>query len=159
MSHISNKFRYSVYLLAISTYILILLGAYVKAIGAGLACPDWPLCNGKLIPDLQDNLILAEWFHRLWAMLNGFLLLYVLYLSLEYRASIPELFGLTLIEVILYGAQVIFGALTVTQKLEPIIVVMHLGNAVLIIILQLTLIFVIIMSKPGKQISGTNPTI
>ena len=158
MSHISNTFRYSVYSLAISTYILILLGAYVKAIGAGLACPDWPLCHGKLIPDIHDKLIFAEWFHRLWAMLNGFLLLFVLYLSLEYKTQIPELFGLTLIEVVLYGAQVIFGALTVTQKLEPIIVVMHLGNAVLIIILQLTLIFVIIMSKPVKQSISTNAT-
>lgn len=151
MSQISNTFRYSVYSLAISTYILILLGAYVKAIGAGLACPDWPLCHGKYVPDLSDNLIFAEWFHRLWAMLNGFLLLFVLYLSFGYKSQMPELFGLTLIEVVLYAVQVIFGALTVTQDLEPFVVVMHLGNAVLIMILQLTLIFLIIIGKSGKQ--------
>jgi cytochrome c oxidase assembly protein subunit 15 len=143
---ISRKYQYSVYILAISTYILILLGAYVKAIGAGLACPDWPLCHGKLIPDLSDDLIFAEWFHRLWAALNGFFLLYVLYMSKEYKDSIPQLYGLSGILVILYGVQVIFGGLTVTQDLEPFIVVLHLGNAVLIIILQLTLIFVTMMT-------------
>jgi cytochrome c oxidase assembly protein subunit 15 len=148
---ISRKYQYSVYILAISTYILILLGAYVKAIGAGLACPDWPLCHDKLIPNLSDDLIFAEWFHRLWAALNGFFLLYVFYLSIQYKKTIPQLYGLSGILVILYAVQVIFGGLTVTQNLEPIIVVLHLGNAVLIIILQLTLIFITIMSTNPAQ--------
>ncbi|MHA2098396.1 MAG: COX15/CtaA family protein [Candidatus Kariarchaeaceae archaeon] len=151
MDVISRKYQYSVYILAISTYILILLGAYVKAIGAGLACPDWPLCHDKLIPNLSDDLIFAEWFHRLWAALNGFFLLYVFYLSIQYKKTIPQLYGLSGILVILYAVQVIFGGLTVTQNLEPIIVVLHLGNAVLIIILQLTLIFITIMSTNPAQ--------
>lgn len=155
MDIISQKFRYSVYVLAVSTYILILLGAYVKAIGAGLACPDWPLCHGKYIPDLSDDLIFAEWFHRLWAALNGFFLLFVFYQSLEFRKKVPSLFTLCSIEIVLYAVQVIFGALTVTRDLEPIVVVLHLGNAVLIIILQLTLIFVTVMVENPSQFEKT----
>ncbi|MHA2172479.1 MAG: COX15/CtaA family protein, partial [Candidatus Kariarchaeaceae archaeon] len=37
-------------MLVITTYTLILMGGYMKAIGAGLACPDWPLCYDKFIP-------------------------------------------------------------------------------------------------------------
>jgi cytochrome c oxidase assembly protein subunit 15 len=130
---------------------LILLGAYVKAIGAGLACPDWPMCHGKLIPDLSDSQIFAEWFHRLWAALNGFFLIFVFYLSREYRKNIPSLYRLCSIEMVLYGVQVLFGGLTVTRDLEPLVVVLHLGNAVLIFILQLTLIFVTIMVQNPAQ--------
>ena len=30
------------------TYALIVLGAWVRATGSGLACPDWPTCYGHL---------------------------------------------------------------------------------------------------------------
>ena len=32
------------------TYALIVLGAWVRATGSGLACPDWPTCYGHLLP-------------------------------------------------------------------------------------------------------------
>src|SRR3990172_1071506 len=32
---------------------LIVLGALVRAHGAGLACPDWPLCFGEAMPRLD----------------------------------------------------------------------------------------------------------
>ena len=33
---------------SLATYLLIVLGGLVRATGAGLACPDWPLCHGRL---------------------------------------------------------------------------------------------------------------
>ena len=48
------------------TFGLIVLGALVRANDAGLACPDWPLCFGEVIPRM--NLEVAfEWTHRLVA--------------------------------------------------------------------------------------------
>jgi cytochrome c oxidase assembly protein subunit 15 len=38
--------RYLATITLVSTYILMLLGAYTSAIGAGLSCPDWPTCYG-----------------------------------------------------------------------------------------------------------------
>ena len=32
-----------------AVFILIIFGGYVKALGAGLACPDWPLCHNQII--------------------------------------------------------------------------------------------------------------
>ena len=45
---------------------LIVLGASVRAFEAGLACPDWPLCFGQIIPEM--NLEVAfEFGHRVMA--------------------------------------------------------------------------------------------
>jgi len=58
--------------LAIATLFLMGLGSATRVMNAGLACPDWPLCYGQLVPlgemDLQ---VFLEWFHRLVASSVG----------------------------------------------------------------------------------------
>src|SRR5437764_9359947 len=46
------------------TYVVVYLGAYVRHTGASLACLDWPLCNGALLPGVQGA-IGAQLIHRL----------------------------------------------------------------------------------------------
>src|SRR5688500_5749812 len=53
-------------LLAAITWALIVLGALVRAHGAGLACPGWPLCFGQLVPEM-DLRVAFEYSHRLLA--------------------------------------------------------------------------------------------
>ena len=48
------------------TSMLIVLGALVRANGAGLACPDWPLCFGQAVPEF-DLKVAFEWSHRVLA--------------------------------------------------------------------------------------------
>ena len=45
---------------ALFAYATIVVGGTVRGMGAGLACPDWPLCNGSVVPDLTDGNVLER---------------------------------------------------------------------------------------------------
>src|SRR5262245_1658566 len=53
-------------------YALIILGAIVRVTGSGLGCgDDWPLCNGRIIPEFHDIETAIEYAHRLAAATVG----------------------------------------------------------------------------------------
>lgn len=126
------------------TYIVMLLGAYTSAIGAGLACPDWPTCYGTWVPFLHERIIeqsayslrqiFAEWVHRTLAMIAGLLIAATALLAWR-RETIPAAakWGAT-IAFVLLPIQVFLGRLTVTRALKPVIVTTHLGTAILILL-------------------------
>jgi cytochrome c oxidase assembly protein subunit 15 len=112
------------------TTALIVLGALVRAHGAGLACPDWPLCFGEVVPRM--NLEVAfEWTHRLVAgsMSVAFAGLGALVLR---RPALRRRARRTLAAAaLLLATQVLLGALTVWHLLAAWTVTAHLlvGNA------------------------------
>ena len=119
--------------LAFVGFCLIVLGALVRAHGAGLACPDWPLCFGELVPRF-DVLVAFEWGHRALAGTLSFgclaLALFVLRvpaLRARFAGGFALLFGLL-------GVQITLGGLTVLLGLAPWTVTAHLltGNAFVI---------------------------
>jgi cytochrome c oxidase assembly protein subunit 15 len=132
-SLIQTWMRRLVWKIAIATLLLMAVGSATRVMNAGLACPDWPLCYGQLIPSQQMNLqVFLEWFHRLDAALIGLSTLALVGLSLWFRRSLPNwlpwaAFGsLTLILF-----QGVLGGLTVTQLLRFDIVTAHLGTALI----------------------------
>ncbi|MBO0352094.1 COX15/CtaA family protein, partial [Phormidium pseudopriestleyi FRX01] len=67
-----DRIRRLVWKIAIATLLLMAVGSATRVMNAGLACPDWPLCYGQLVPTQQMNLqVFLEWFHRLDAGLIG----------------------------------------------------------------------------------------
>ncbi len=111
-------------------FALIVIGAVVRATGSGLSCPDWPLCQGRLVPPLEPH-VLIEWFHRLVALLLGVLLVTTTSLTLARRELRSRLGVLAGFAVALYATQAMLGALTVWKFLSPAIVSLHLAVGVL----------------------------
>src|SRR6266849_8320204 len=113
----------------VATYILIVLGGLVRSSGAGLACPDWPLCHGRLIPP-SDPLVVIEWSHRFVAAIVSLLTVAVAISAWRLRSAHKrEIPGLGLLALGLVAVQVGLGALTVRHELTAWIVVAHLGAA------------------------------
>ena len=111
--------------LAALTFCLIDLGALVRAFDAGLACPDWPLCYGEVVPPFNVK-VAFEWGHRALAGSISLGLLGLSLLGWSRRALRSRLF----FAWALLLTQVIFGGLTVLLLLAPWTVGVHLilGN-------------------------------
>ena len=121
--------------LVVALIILVGIGGATRVMEAGLACPDWPLCYGVLIPGRQMNLqVFLEWFHRLDAFLVGSALLILWASSLRKPVASIRWFPLaTSFALLLVIAQGALGALTVTMQLASPLVSAHLLTALLLI--------------------------
>lgn len=111
------------------TYLLIIFGATVRAFGAGLACPDWPLCHGQWIPPF-DLPVLLEWGHRLVASVVGVCTLAVMIFALT-RAHRARLGWLAVAALALVIVQAVLGGLTVLKLLHFSTVTLHLATGLL----------------------------
>lgn len=132
------------WVLVFMTFDLIVFGAFTRLTDSGLGCPDWPGCYGTSNPwhaigDIQlaqtampsgPVTVLKAWIemiHRYIAMMVGALILVQLSLAWSKVKSLgkaPLLGSVGLLGLVcIQGA---FGAWTVTLKLQPIIVTLHL---------------------------------
>ena len=119
--------------------IVVVLGAYTRLVDAGLGCPDWPGCYGMiLVPETADEIARAEaafpespveadkaWpemIHRYAAASLGLLVIVLAVLAVKDGQS----WKLPVALVALVIAQGAFGAWTVTLKLWPQVVTIHL---------------------------------
>ena len=123
--------------LVVALVALVGIGGATRVMQAGLACPDWPLCYGALLPGRQMNLqVFLEWFHRLDAFLVGIALLVVASLSLLRRANLPRwLPWAAAAALLLVAFQGALGALTVLGLLAASTVTAHLVTALLLVLL------------------------
>lgn len=119
--------------------VVVVLGAYTRLVDAGLGCPDWPGCYGfisvpatpediaaaeALFPDspVEQDKAWAEMVHRYFAASLGLLALAIW--AVAWRRRMPLTIPIAF--VVLVVAQGIFGAWTVTLKLWPQVVTVHL---------------------------------
>lgn len=129
---------------------VVMLGAYTRLTDAGLGCPDWPGCYGKLVlPSAQSALAVAqsnypevpiesakawtEMAHRYAAGTLVLLLGFLIFKTLGGKKSPLNLpWQLTLSLPLLILFQALLGMWTVTFKLLPLVVISHLLGGVLI---------------------------
>jgi heme A synthase len=132
---------------------LIVVGSVVRTTGSGLACPDWPLCEGRLIPRFESH-VLTEWFHRLLALLVSLMVFATAGWALLQVRVRPRLGGLALLAAGLLLAQVLLGALTVWKLLSPAVVSSHLAVALL---LFSTLLALTLVAQSAERGAGDGP--
>jgi len=132
------------------TFDLIVFGAFTRLTDSGLGCPDWPGCYGEASPlDAHADIHAAqaamptgpvtltkawiEMIHRYLAMAVGALIVVAAAVGWLRRADLPHSpwwATVTLAWVILQG---LFGKYTVTLKLYPAIVTLHLLGALVLL--------------------------
>ena len=111
---------------------LLVVGAYVRGEGAGLAFKDWPLMDGRLIPGLSSLRPALHFAHRALALAVGILLAVLIARAWRQRATRPAVAWLSGALGVLFVAQVLVGAANVWSRLAPAAVVAHLALAGLI---------------------------
>jgi cytochrome c oxidase assembly protein subunit 15 len=141
-------------------FVVVVVGAYVRLMDAGLGCPDWPGCYGELSPARAEAEIAKavaaqggehgpvslrkawqEMFHRYLAGALGLLIFALAVVAWRSRRALgrsPALASALLGLVILQAA---LGMWTVTLLLKPVIVTLHLlgGMATLALLVWLSL--------------------
>jgi len=148
---------------------VIMLGAYTRLTDAGLGCPDWPGCYGKLVlPESNAGLVQAqqafptvplvakkawtEMAHRYFAGTLGLIILGLAIGAFFRRRNNPvqPLFvPWLLVGLVIF--QAVLGMWTVTLKLLPLVVMGHLLGGMTIAAL---LWWLMLSSKQNSLTSG-----
>jgi cytochrome c oxidase assembly protein subunit 15 len=136
--------------LVVALVALVVIGGATRVMQAGLACPDWPLCYGSLLPGGQLNLqVFLEWFHRLDAFVVGVALLVLAVASGFARRRLPAWLPLaSFCALVLVAVQGGLGALTVTRLLAAPLVTAHLATALTLVILLSGVHQALVVSHP-----------
>jgi len=139
----------------VSVYSIIFIGGYVSASGLGLSCPDWPLCNGQVLPS-EDYVI--EWIHRFAAALTGALVISTAVLAWTYKKTETRIRLTSILATIFVITQITLGFIVIEAKLHALLVAIHLGIGVLLFTSALlTAIFAYRIDKQARL--ETNKTL
>jgi cytochrome c oxidase assembly protein subunit 15 len=145
-------------------FIVIALGAWTRLVDAGLGCPDWPGCYGFVVFPINEadiaiaeslypefpydiNKAIPEVVHRYFAATLGLFAIFLVYLSFKQNEN-KNIRLWTIGLLIFICCQGIFGYLTVSLKLLPIIVTGHLFGG----FTTLTLFFYIFLKSSNFEI-------
>ena len=138
-------FRKLVWFAVLYTFVVVVVGAFVRLTDAGLGCPDWPGCYGELTPHhAKDDIAKAveeqggthgpvsmgkawkEMFHRYIAGGLGLVILAIAVLAWVRRAELRQspLLACSVVAVVIF--QALLGMWTVIWLVKPVIVMSHL---------------------------------
>ena len=137
-------------------YLVIMAGSVVRASGAGMGCPDWPMCFGQLIPPTDEAQLPAnyheiyaergyentqfnpvktwtEYGNRLLGMTLGIFALLTAIFSSSYYKTDKTVFFLSLGALFLIGFQAWLGSVVVASNLHPFKITIHMVMALILV--------------------------
>lgn len=168
----SSSYRTLVLVTACLAFVVVIAGAYVRLMDAGLGCPDWPGCYGELTPaharEAIENAVEAqggehgpvslrkawkEMGHRYLAGALGLLILAIAVASWRRRRQLGQspILASALLALVVFQAAL--GMWTVTLLLKPVVVTLHLlgGMATLVLLSWLALRQVSLHGPPDRD--------
>lgn len=159
----------------VAVYFLILVGATVRASGAGMGCPDWPTCFGQWIPptseaqlpsdyqevyaqlgysDTRFNVVKTwtEYLNRLVGVSIGLMIFATAVLSWRVRKIEPTIMRASVAAFLMVGFQGWLGAKVVASNLQPGMITVHMLMALAIVA---TLLYALAQSR--RRIMESQP--
>ncbi len=155
----------------VATYLLILVGALVRASGAGLGCPDWPRCYGRWIPPLRVSdlppgfdpaefnamLTWTEYGNRLLGISVGLLIFATLAVAWRRHRHRRLIFWPSLLAFLTVGFEGWLGGQVVRSGLHPWMITAHLLGALVVVSLLLLASFHARRGGAREEIAASEP--
>ncbi|MSR11236.1 MAG: heme A synthase [Gammaproteobacteria bacterium] len=164
-----QRYRRMAWITVAAVYFLFLVGATVRASGAGMGCPDWPTCFGQWVPptseaqlpanyqeiyaelgyaDTRFNVVKTwtEYTNRLVGVTIGFLILLTAIYSWLCRQHDRRIFYASVAAFFMVGFQGWLGARVVGSNLQPGLITLHMLMALAIVG---TLLYAVAQARRG----------
>ncbi len=127
------------WLALVMVFAQITLGGWVSTHYAGLACIDFPYCNGKLLPTLQwhqihTDLITIHMMHRIGAVITG---IYLVILSLFLLRNV-SFRSMAILILALVALQITLGVLNIIWLRPVWIALIHHATAIILLLTIIT---------------------
>ncbi|HEY7535664.1 MAG TPA: COX15/CtaA family protein [Thermodesulfobacteriota bacterium] len=119
-------------------FLLLVWGNVVAGLKVGLACPDWPLCHGKVLPPFRWD-IYMEFMHRVIGAITSVFIILLSYKRFKNYKAEARLIPVVTVFLLIF--QIILGGVVVLLKLPVDITTFHFSIAIIIFFLTFYMAF------------------
>jgi cytochrome c oxidase assembly protein subunit 15 len=178
MNSLTRQFLWVAVATIAAVYFLILVGGTVRATGAGMGCPDWPTCFGKLIPPTQEAQLPPDWrvryaargydtadfdpiktwtefVNRLVGVTIGLMSIATVALAWRIRAQGAVVFWAALGGLFFVCLNGWIGSMVVASNLRPVMVSLHMTGAFLV---QMCFIYAVVRATASRWQGAEGPS-
>lgn len=144
-------FGWAVWGLIAFTYVVVYVGAYVRHKNVGLACSDWPLCQGAIVPPLAGATGVARaivLLHRFGAFVLVVWTVALAWWARRLRRGRPDLYRGSLYAVAFILLQALAGAYLVFSRLNLFSLLAH-GAVVALYFGALSYLCLHVLARPA----------
>src|SRR6266545_4902083 len=113
-------------------FLLLVWGNLVAGLKAGLGCPDWPLCHGRVLPPFRFD-IWMEFMHRVIAAVATLSLLLLCRKRFKDYRGLAKAVPMTAIGIV--AAQIAMGGLVVLLELPVQLTTVHFMTGLIVFLL------------------------
>jgi cytochrome c oxidase assembly protein subunit 15 len=159
---LTGRYRLFAWAVALYSYVVVYLGAYVRHSDADQACTGWPLCNGAVIPRFHDK-VAAVFIHRTAAGLLALAVLGLFVWSAKMRERRPDLFAGSAFALLFVLLQAFSGALVAWTRMDLFSALAHAALVALMfgslayICMHLTPLRTSLARQADSNVAGARP--